>query len=70
MPLRRTLLFALPLALALTTAACAGSAGEPTVDLSVAAIPDVNPTSASFERDVHPDDYAGSISAWYFGHAT
>ena len=59
------------LAGALTLTACAGlTAGGPTVDLSVAAIVDVNPTSASYQSEVHPDDYQGRVSAWYFGHAT
>jgi hypothetical protein len=40
------------------------------VDLSVAPIEDVNSTSATHGQDLHPNDYQGSVSAWYFGHAT
>lgn len=33
-------------------------------------LPDVNPTSPTAGRTVSPRDYLGSVSAWYFGHAT
>jgi hypothetical protein len=32
-------------------------------------LPDVNPSSATFGRQVSPRDHLGRISAWYFGHA-
>jgi hypothetical protein len=31
---------------------------------------DVNPNSATFNREISPRNYMGQISAWYFGHAT
>ena len=31
---------------------------------------DVNPTSPRADGIVSPRDYLGSVSAWYFGHAT
>jgi hypothetical protein len=31
---------------------------------------DVNPNSARSGEMVSPRDYVGSVSAWYFGHAT
>jgi hypothetical protein len=31
---------------------------------------DVNSTSPTFDTDVSPRDHLGSVSAWYFGHAT
>ena len=34
------------------------------------ALDDVNPTSARSGETVSPRDYLGSISAYYFGHAT
>lgn len=33
-------------------------------------IQDVNPNSARSGEMVSPRDYLGSVSAWYFGHAT
>ncbi len=41
----------------------------------VAMVPDFdlvddNPNSASFDQQVSPRQFAGSISAWYFGHVT
>ena len=33
-------------------------------------LPDVNPTSATFNTDVSPRDQLGGVSAWYFGSAT
>ena len=44
--------------------------GGPTVDLGVEPLMDVNASSASFNQAVHPNDYQGGVSAWYFGHAT
>lgn len=32
--------------------------------------PDVNSTSPTYNTDVSPRDHLGSVSAWYFGHAT
>ena len=40
------------------------------VELSVDALTDVNATSATHDQPVHPNDYVGMVSAWYFGHAT
>lgn len=40
---------------------------EPMADFS---LPDVNPTSASFETSVSPRSRQGKVSAWYFGHST
>jgi hypothetical protein len=34
------------------------------------ALPDVNPSSATFATDVSPRDRLGRVSAWYFAHAT
>lgn len=34
------------------------------------ALPDVNPASPSFQRNVSPRDYLGKVSAWYFGHSS
>ena len=34
------------------------------------ALPDVNPTSATYDQAVSPRDYLQKVSAWYFGHAT
>jgi hypothetical protein len=42
----------------------------PTPDLGVLAIVDVNPNSATYDQKVHPLDYEGQLSGWYFGHAT
>jgi len=33
-------------------------------------LPDVNPNSASAGQQVTPRAQIGSVSAWYFGHAT
>lgn len=33
-------------------------------------LPDVNPTSATFEQAVSPRDHLEQVSAWYFGHST
>ena len=50
--------------------AAVGCSNDLAVDLSVPALTDVNATSATFEQPVHPNDFQGGISAWYFGHAT
>ena len=34
------------------------------------ALLDVNPNSVTSGQPVSPQDYLGSVSAWYFGHAT
>jgi hypothetical protein len=34
------------------------------------ALPDTNTTSASFDEYLSLNDYEGTVSAWYFGHAT
>lgn len=34
------------------------------------ALLDVNPNSVTSGQSVSPQDYLGSVSAWYFGHAT
>jgi hypothetical protein len=33
-------------------------------------LPDTNSTSSSFGQELSLDDYQGTVSAWYFGHAT
>ncbi len=33
-------------------------------------ITDVNPNSTTFNQKVSPRSYIGSVSAWFFGHAT
>ncbi|MEW5739989.1 MAG: hypothetical protein AB1938_13740 [Myxococcota bacterium] len=38
--------------------------------LSDFALPDVNPASASFQKNVSPRDHLGKVSAWYFGHSS
>ena len=48
--------------------ACGSSALEGPVPSF--ALTDVNPASATFDTEVSPEDYAGSVSAWYFGHST
>ena len=40
------------------------------VDLSVPALEDVNATSETFGMQLHPTDFAGQTTAWYFGHST
>jgi len=42
----------------------------PTGSVPDFSVPDVNDTSLRFGEDVSPRDYVGSVSAWYFGHAT
>lgn len=44
--------------------------GSSVREISVTALSDVNETSATHGQSVHPDDYAGVVSGWYFGHAT
>ena len=34
------------------------------------ALPDVNPNSETYNQTVSPRDFMGSVSGWYFGHAT
>lgn len=34
------------------------------------ALPDTNTTSATFDEYLSLNDYEGTVSAWYFGHAT
>ena len=34
------------------------------------ALPDVNPSSTTYEDTLAPRQYLGMISAWYFGHST
>ena len=56
----------------LLLAACGGGSsgpGGPTVAPDFQ-LPDVNPTSLSFNTDVSPRDYLGGVSAYYFGSAT
>ncbi|PCC68691.1 hypothetical protein SAMN02745121_05367 [Nannocystis exedens] len=60
---------------ALALAGCAG--GDPNTatagpDGRAAdwALVDVNPDSATYEQTRGPSDYAGSVSGWYFAHAT
>lgn len=43
------------------------AAGEPAPDF---ALPDVNPTSGTYQQQVSPRDHLEKVSAWYFGHAT
>ena len=31
---------------------------------------DTNPNSETFEKEISPRDFIGSISGWYFGHGT
>lgn len=58
----------LALALAIACGGGGGSGGlEIVPDFQLA---DVNPTSTTFNTLVSPRDFAGLISAWYFGHAT
>ena len=58
--------------------ACGGGSSEPVESggpvNSLAAenfrLPDVNPTSTTFNTDVSPRDQLGNVSGWYFGSAT
>jgi len=58
----------------LLLAACGGGGSSPNTDGPQAIpdfqLPDVNPTSATFNQDVSPRDKLGGVSAWYFGSAT
>ncbi len=47
-----------------------GNNGPVTIDLGVSGLEDVNATSASFGQDLHPNDFTGQTTAWYFGHST
>jgi hypothetical protein len=60
-----------------STDATAGAAGQPADggDAMAQQMPDfdlydVNPSSSLYQTLVSPKDYAGQVSAWYFGHAT
>lgn len=57
---------------ALALAGCGGGSGivgsgEPAPEWKLV---DVNPDSATHEQRRGPSDYAGSVSGWYFAHAT
>ena len=56
------------------TAACGGTETPPVMMMSGAltdfSLPDVNPTSPTFNMMVSPRAQLGKVSAWYFGHAT
>jgi hypothetical protein len=39
-------------------------------ELSEIALVDVNPNSVSYQQVVTAAEYQGSVSLWYFGHAT
>ena len=52
------------------TTGTSGTGAPPTVDLTVEGLEDVNPTSQTLGETVHPNDFTGSATAWYFGHAT
>ena len=41
--------------------------GEPLPDFALA---DLNPNSESYEESISPRDTTGSVSVWYFTHAT
>ena len=53
----------------LLLAACGGGSSGPTVAPDFQ-LPDVNPTSLTFNTDVSPRDQLGGVSAYYFGSAT
>ena len=53
--------------------ACGGGGSDGPADPVAVAdflLPDVNPTSDTFDQDVSPRDHLGRVSAWYFGSAT
>lgn len=62
----------LALLLPLAASACGPSDGNGAVrvDLSVPGLTDVNATSPTAGQSVHPNDFLGGTSAWYFGHST
>ncbi len=64
------LVAALALGCATTSGGSESTAEAVNIDLSVDALQDVNPTSETFDQPVHPNDYQGMVSAWYFGHST
>jgi hypothetical protein len=76
MPTPRTLAarVASPVLVACLAAACGGSGPDSGPDPGTLVadflLPDVNPNSATFATDVSPRDHLGSVSVWYFGHAT
>ena len=54
-----------------STASGGGDTGDPVmVDLTVAGLEDVNASSPSFGETLHPNDFTGAATAWYFGHST
>jgi hypothetical protein len=53
----------------LLLAACGGGSSAPAI-VSDFQLPDVNPTSLTFNTDVSPRDQLGGVSAYYFGSAT
>lgn len=59
----------LPLAL-LGLAACQPPPARTGAKVSEFALTDVNPSSPRSGQPVAPHDYAGKVSAWYFGHST
>ena len=64
----RTSLLTLPL---LMLVACGGSSGSNDSNAQAEfLLPDVNPTSQTYNTNVSPRDYEGGVSAWYFGAAT
>ena len=58
-------------ALLFVAAACSSDpTGLTSESLASFDLPDVNPTSSSYQLDVSPRNYLGEVSAWYFGIAT
>jgi hypothetical protein len=68
-------------ALALLAAACGGGGDGTVTELTnegpplgqvppAFSLPDVNPASATYATNVSPSQTLGSVSLWYFGHAT
>ena len=49
---------------------CGPELVEPGSVLAEFSLEDVNSASATFEEVLSPADFAGTGSAWYFGHAT
>ena len=64
------------LLVALALPACGGSSSAPPSDIPPGemapdfALEDANPNSPTATEDVSPRDYVGTVSAYYFGHAT